>query len=179
MFKSIEEYSRETVCSPLLFVLCMIPLSLVLQEMKAGYETRGATSRINHLLFMDDLKLYAKNDSQAESLVNTVYRVSKDIGMEIGIKKCGILKLVRGKISKHDGIVLPNGERMKSVEDEGYKYLGILEMDKIMESEMKKLVRIEYLRRVKLVLKSKLNGKYKIQGMNTWAVSLIRYGGEY
>ena len=51
---------------------------------------------------------------------------------------------------------------MKSVEDEGYKYLGILEMDKIMESEMKKLVRIEYLRRVKLVL-VKIEIERKIQ----------------
>lgn len=58
--------------SQLLFVLCMIPLSLVLRKVSVGYELKGKKVRINHLLFMDDLKLYAKNESQVESLVNTV-----------------------------------------------------------------------------------------------------------
>ena len=33
-----------------------------------------------------------------------------------------------------------------------------------------------YLRRVNLIMKSKLNGRNKILAANTWAVSLIRYG---
>ena len=41
---------------------------------------------------------------------------------------------------------------------------------------MKKKFGDEYLRRFRLVLKSKLNGKNKIKGTNTWAVSLMRYG---
>ena len=45
--------------SPLLSVLALIPLTLILREVKAGYDLREKV-RINHLLFMDDLKLYAK-----------------------------------------------------------------------------------------------------------------------
>ena len=41
---------------------------------------------------------------------------------------------------------------------------------------MKKRFAKEYKRRLKLVLKSKLNGKNKINAINTWAVSLLRYG---
>ena len=37
-------------------------------------------------------------------------------------------------------------------------------------------VTIEYKRRLRLILKSKLNGKNKIQAVNTWAVALLRYG---
>ena len=33
----------------------------------------------------------------------------------------------------------------------------------------------EYKRRLKMVLKSKLNGKNKIQAINTWAVAIKRY----
>ena len=53
--------------SPLLFVLCMVPLSLVLRRSKAGYEWGGGGGRefkINHLLFMDDLKLFEKSYEQ-------------------------------------------------------------------------------------------------------------------
>ena len=37
-------------------------------------------------------------------------------------------------------------------------------------------VTIEYKRRLRLILKSKLNGKNKIQAVNTWVVALLRYG---
>ena len=47
--------------SPLLFVLVMIPLTLVLKQIKASYELKKGGKKINHLLFMDDLKLFAKN----------------------------------------------------------------------------------------------------------------------
>ena len=34
----------------------------------------------------------------------------------------------------------------------------------------------EYKRRLKKVLKSKLNGKSKMHSINTWAVAVMRYG---
>ena len=84
--------------SPLLFVICLIPLSLVLRKVKAAYEFKDKRRKINHLLFMDDLKLYGKSDTQIDSLVKTVHLFRKDIGMEFGIKKCGALILKRGKV---------------------------------------------------------------------------------
>ena len=47
---------------PLLFVLVMAPLKLVLRHTKASYELRKGDKKINHLLFMGDLKLFAKNE---------------------------------------------------------------------------------------------------------------------
>ena len=41
---------------------------------------------------------------------------------------------------------------------------------------MKNKIIAEYKRRLRLVLKSKLNGKNKIQAINTWGVALLRYG---
>ena len=46
--------------SPLLFVLALMPLTLVLTKVKAGYNIENGLPTINHLLFMDDLKLYGK-----------------------------------------------------------------------------------------------------------------------
>ena len=64
--------------SPLLLVLVMIPLALVLRQPKT-YELKKGGKKINHLLFMDDLKLFAKHEDQIDSLVNTVKNFSKDI----------------------------------------------------------------------------------------------------
>ena len=45
---------------------------------------------------------------------------------------------------------------MKEVEKEGYTYLGIVELNKIKENEMKDKTK-EYIRRLRPVIKSKLN----------------------
>ena len=58
------------------------------------------------------------------------------------------------------------------------KVKNILELDKIKEHEMNIKVIAEYKRRLRLILKSKLNGKNKIQAINTWVVALLRYGAE-
>ena len=164
--------------SPLLFVLSMVPLSLILKKVNACYKWGKKEYKLNHLLFMDDLKLYAKSEEQTNMLVRTVYVFSTDIGMEFGIKKCGILTMKRGKIVKSEGIKLPDGEVMKQVGQEGYTYLGIIELDKIKETEMKEKITKEYKRRQRLILKSKLNGRNKVTAINTWAVAIFRYGAE-
>ena len=46
--------------SPLLFVLALVPLSLILRKAKAANEFSGSKTKINHILFMDNLKLYSR-----------------------------------------------------------------------------------------------------------------------
>ena len=57
------------------------------------------------------------------------------------------------------GIELPDGKFIRSLqESESYKYLGIIEADKFLEEKIKLNVLKEYTRRLRKVLKSKLNG---------------------
>ena len=125
---------------------------------------------------MDNLKRYAKREEQTYTLVRTVYVFSTDIGMEFGIKKCGILTMKRGKIIKSEGIKLPDNEVMKQAVQEGYTYLGIIELDKIKETEMKEKITKEYKRSQRLILKSKLNERNKVTAINTWAIAIFTYG---
>ena len=97
--------------------------------------------------------------------------------MEFCMDKCGTLVLKRGKMKNFDGISLPDARVMKGlIEGAGYKYLGILKADQIRYTEMKKKAKAEYLRRVRKVLETKLNGGKIIEGinLNTCAVSLLR-----
>ena len=64
--------------SPILFILCLIPLSMLLRNVKAGYKFRTGQATINHLLFMDELKLFGKNEAHIDSLVKTVHLFTKD-----------------------------------------------------------------------------------------------------
>ena len=45
--------------------------------------------------------------------MRTVHVFSTDIGMDFGMKKCGILKIKRDKIVKSEGINLLDGEVIK------------------------------------------------------------------
>ena len=121
---------------------------------------------------MDDLKLHGKSEGKIKGLLSTVEVFSQEIGMEFGIKKCGVIIMNRGKVKSTDGIELPSGEKIREIEKDRYKYKGILEYDRVKEQEIKDKFRDEYFRRAKLILKSKLNERNKIMPLNTWAVSI-------
>jgi len=161
--------------SPLIFVIAMIPLSILLKREKLGYFFGDDGLLINHLLFMDDLKLFGRSKCELEALVEVVSVYSRDIGMEFGLEKCAVLEMKRGERVECEGIDLPTGDMMKELDDNGYKYLGILEGAKILQKKMKEKVEKEYLRRVKLVAKSRLYSGNLIRGINAWAVSVVRY----
>ena len=161
--------------SPLLFVMIMIPLTMILKQESRGYKFGSEGRLMNHLLFMDDLKLYAGTEKDLTVLTNIVQAYSRDIGMEFGMDKCAVLTMRGSKRLKSEGIVLPNGETMREVDEEGYKYLGVLEGERIKGKKMKERIRDEYLRRVRLLCKSKLRAANVISGINAWGIGVIRY----
>ena len=105
---------------------------------------------------------------------------NEDIGMEFGREKCAMLVMEKGKIVKSVGIELPDGKVIKSLQEgESYKCLGILEADKFLKEKIKLNVWKEYIRRLRKVLKSKLNGGNLVRRINAWAVSLLRYSAAF
>ena len=70
---------------------------------------------------MDDLKIFAKNKPETDSLLSTVKVISHDIGMEFGVKKCDIAIMKRGKLDGSEDINLGYGESIKAIDLEGYK----------------------------------------------------------
>ena len=71
---------------------------------------------------------------------------------------------------------MPDGRMMKSIEESGYKYLGILETNGLKHEEMKSQTKKEYIRRMINIIKSKLNGGNIISAISSRAVSIVRYG---
>ena len=106
----------------------------------------------------------------------TVHVFSSDTGMQFGIDKCVTIVVKRGKVITSDGIILPDENRIKSMnEDCSYKYLGVLESDQVKQKEIKEKLSDEYKRRVRKSLQSKLNERNMVQAINTWAVSSLLF----
>ena len=74
--------------------------------------------KINHILFMDDLKLYSPSEKGLYSIVLTVRLFSEDTGMEFGMERCAVLVTEKGNIVKSVGIELPDGHVIKSLQED-------------------------------------------------------------
>ena len=63
--------------------------------------------------------------------------------MEFGLPKCRVLIMKRGKVVKSEGISMLDRKVIKNIEEDGYKYLGILEADGVKHEEMKSQIKKE------------------------------------
>lgn len=117
---------------------------------------------------MDDLKLFAKTNTELETLINRARIFSQDIRMEFGMEKCTLLTMGTRKLEATEGIALPNQTEMRAQgEHDSYNYLGVLKAKTIETKEMKEKIRNEYLRRTRNLLETKLYTRNQIKEIST------------
>ena len=92
--------------------------------MHTGYKLSKSQEKINHLMYMVDIKLFTKNKKELETLIQTVRIYSQNIGMEFGIEKCAMLVMKSGKEYMTEEVEQPNQVVIRTLgEKETYKYL--------------------------------------------------------
>ena len=152
--------------SPLLFVLCIDPLSRQLngKHKKVSLQTESGMYITNHLLFVDDLKLMAESEETLKLLLKETKDFFDTVGLEMNKDKSA----TNTKACAEDATLL---EGIQS-----YKYLGITQnaCSSISEESFKK-VRNEILKRTKRLCETKLNSKNLFKGINEHAISVINY----
>ena len=164
--------------------MALNPLSKELNRTGYGYRMttgHGETAKrqlISHLLYMDDLKLYGRNSDQLDGLLHTIRTFSDDIQMKFGLDKCAVAHFVNGRLSGHNsGVTVGKTDTINCLEPgQVYKYLGVDESNGIQHSMMRERLRREYLRRVKVVLRTELYGRNKILAINGFALPVLTYG---
>ena len=85
--------------SPFLFYLAIAPISQVLNRTK-GYTLwhDGERNTMSHLLYMDDLKIYAGGPDKLWEAMECVKKTSNAIGMRFGVRNCGTAHMQKGKV---------------------------------------------------------------------------------
>ena len=66
-------------------------------------------------MYMDDIKLFAKNEKELETLIHAVRIYSQDIGMEFGIEKCAMLVMKSGKWHMTEGMELSHDRKIRTL----------------------------------------------------------------
>ncbi|XP_029655879.1 uncharacterized protein LOC115229710 [Octopus sinensis] len=152
--------------SPLLFVLCLEPLSRLLngrhEQLSITHE--GRLFNTNHLVFIDDIKLFARSSNQLRSMGECVNEFLGKIGLQLNFSTAATNSQLCGDL-------------VKVLEDhEGYKYLGITESPKSLILPETKIQIIEGVRkRAAMLCKTYLNARNLFHALNEYAISLLNY----
>ncbi|CDR71672.1 hypothetical protein, conserved [Babesia bigemina] len=153
--------------SPLLFVLCLDPLSRHLTRIFPKVElsvTGGRIFATNHFLYIDDLKFFAHEESTMRGMGREVEKFFNDIGLRINRDKSATNTEACASIAK----------QMEGPET--YKYLGVTETSNSLTSDgMFDIILQEICRRTELLAASKLSGKNLSMAINQYALSVINY----
>ena len=68
-------------------------------------------------MYMDGIKLFAKNEKELETLIHTVRIYSQGIGIEFRIEKCAMIVMKSGKRHITEGMELPNHYRIRTLDE--------------------------------------------------------------
>ena len=153
-----------------------MPLTSELATTGYGYKISNTSAPISNLFYMDDLKLYSKNDQEQVGELKIVKQFRDDIGMKIGLEKCAKASFMKGKLASTGNIITDEYTATDELNQEGiFKYPGVDESDGIQHSKMKEKIRKEYLWRVRLIQRTELNGRNKTEAVNSFAVPVVQY----
>lgn len=72
-----------------------------------GYEFKRGIA-INQLLYVDDIKLYAKNERDINSLIHLTRIYSENIEISFKLEKCDRMVVKREKVITTNGMDLPS-----------------------------------------------------------------------
>ena len=83
-----------------------------------GYGYKIAEENKNHLFYIDELKLYGKNDKELDGLLCTVKKFSDDIDMDFGLDKCGKSTFIRERLTSTSEIKLNEDASIRELNQE-------------------------------------------------------------
>lgn len=165
--------------SALWFCMCLNPLSNSLNNTTCGFNIKHqkiVQHRISHLIYMDDIKIYASTQAHMSSLLRITETFTTDTKMEFGIAKCKILNIEKGRWKDSSKVETLNNQPLENMQpDETYKYLGFEQNTRIDHSETKKYIKTQYKNRLTQILRSKLNSGNIFKAINTYAIPLLAY----
>lgn len=163
--------------SPLWFCLALNPLSHLLNNANTGFALTNNETQytLSHLMYMDDIKLFATDKDTLFKLADTAQQFSHDIHMQFGVDKCKILSISKGK-PQNNSYTLQTGELIEPMDENSmYKYLGFNQLRQIQQKSTKQELLKKFSHRLNLILKTHLNSRNTVKAINTFAIPILTY----
>ena len=143
-----------------------------------GYKlTRPISQKVKHLLYVDDLKVYASSENKLQRIMENIKDGMECIGLKWNEKKCAVMHVKRGgRVSdaesmKIDGLKLINRLR----EDLQYKFLEVMGSVRQEDRSVLELAAKDFLRRVSVIRSSPLYDHAKSVASNRCTLPVLTY----
>ena len=98
------------------FIIAMTPLNHLLWKCTAGYKLSRSQDKNNHLMYIDDVRLFAKNEKELKTLIHAVRIYIQDMAMEFGIEKFTMLVMKHGKVHMTEVLTYQITTKLKRTE---------------------------------------------------------------
>ena len=162
---------------PRLFTLCLNPVSWKLKASEGYKPSKPINGKITHLLYIDDMKIYATSESKLDRVLKTTKVAMADIGLDFNEKKCAIAHVKRGVLdSRPNSTHVGESQIIESLkEGENYKFLGVLENSKQEDTLVLWGASKLFLQRLSVVWSSPLSDYHKVVASNQYALAVLMY----
>ena len=165
------------VITPNLYTLSMNPISWELRRFQGYKLSKPLSSKITHVLFIDDLKNYnATPKSQVLTMIH-VKSIMEDAGLYWNVKKTMVMHQKRGVLDSSSSHLEPDDfSKIPFLDPEKlYKFLGILEHQIHDTNVLVKKVKEVIEKRANIVWSSPLSDFNKVVSTNVFVLSCLEY----
>ena len=160
-----------------LFTICLNAISWKLKATEGYRLSKPIDTKVTHLLYIDDLKIFAASAPKLNSVMKSARSAGNDIGLDWNPKKCSVVHIKRGlKAEDAESLAFDEASVMKCLEEEAqYKLLGVLESKRQEDQIAFKLAAEVYLNRISMILSSPLYDFNRIVASNQYALTALTY----
>lgn len=165
--------------SPLLFCLTIAPVSYVLNRLNPGYRQRACMPGesphiINHLYYMDDLKIYTECMDDLNDTMATVKTVSEALNLHMNARKCATARIQAKGTAVADATSENAIPRLGA--SDCYKYLGMEQgLKGIAQTPLWERLELKIMDRVTKIWSSKLTFHQMVTATNACVMPILRY----
>lgn len=161
--------------SPLLFCLCVAPISHYLDSTLYKYTTSTGASRaslsLNHIYYVDDLVIYTPKSTDLDIALAAIERYAADFGCRINQSKSARYHIIptNANIEEQASGIPTMTAR------ETYKYLGIEKSRQVDHTIMWDQIKNAILEKTKVISESRLAFRQKINALNATIIPKAKY----
>ena len=139
--------------------------------------SRPVSASITHLLYIDDLKIYAASQNKLERVLQVAKEAMEDVGLQWHPAKCSVAHVKRGQqvldakeAIVGDDLVIENLQNGRY-----YKFLGVHEGVIQDEKHTLQCAAKVYLQRMSVIWSSPLSDYNKVRASNQFALPVLTY----
>ncbi|GJQ83567.1 hypothetical protein Trydic_g18466 [Trypoxylus dichotomus] len=133
--------------------------------------------KVTHLLYMDDLKIYAKNQHDLQKMLNITQEYIHNTDVTFNANKCATYHLERGRsIMEGESVSLLDGSTIQHLQrNNSYTYLGINQREMNNITTVKATLVGRYKKTLRTIWMSELTAKHRSTATNMLAVPIVSH----